>query len=299
MSIRINVDPTNPGQFFACCGLLELADRLWGGAEGWFEEDGLHFGLRPFDPQSMADCNAAAFMDAFLRCHLTNTMTASELRRREELSTLPRAQIASDSVLKAEKDALDTLWREAPIVFHKPFVLRLDWFADERAGGATFKTWAGQQSVVDIALGMKRAVDALDWGTIPSLDWLRQRTQSDSLPFYFDSDIGNVGSDRDVGFSFDPLKIRVQTRPLAELLAFVGVQRFRCMPMQLRNRYRYSLWFDPLSPEVAAPAACGLVQSPRSRAFQFRLLYRTKYLKSFLPATLLKGVDHEQFVGAI
>ena len=34
--IRVNVDPTNPGQFFACCGLLELADRLWPGAEGWF-----------------------------------------------------------------------------------------------------------------------------------------------------------------------------------------------------------------------------------------------------------------------
>ena len=26
-SIRVNVDLTNPGQFFACCGLLELADR--------------------------------------------------------------------------------------------------------------------------------------------------------------------------------------------------------------------------------------------------------------------------------
>ena len=32
-TIRINVDPTNPGQFFACCGLLEFADRLWPGAE--------------------------------------------------------------------------------------------------------------------------------------------------------------------------------------------------------------------------------------------------------------------------
>jgi CRISPR-associated protein Csb3 len=37
MSIRIIVDPTNPGQFFACCGLLELADRIWPEAEGWFE----------------------------------------------------------------------------------------------------------------------------------------------------------------------------------------------------------------------------------------------------------------------
>ena len=36
-NIQIPVDLSNPGQFFACCGLLELADRLWPGAEGWFE----------------------------------------------------------------------------------------------------------------------------------------------------------------------------------------------------------------------------------------------------------------------
>jgi CRISPR-associated protein Csb3 len=32
-SISIPVDLTNSGQFFACCGLFELADRLWRGAE--------------------------------------------------------------------------------------------------------------------------------------------------------------------------------------------------------------------------------------------------------------------------
>ena len=25
-TIRVAVDPSNPGEFFACCGLLELAD---------------------------------------------------------------------------------------------------------------------------------------------------------------------------------------------------------------------------------------------------------------------------------
>ena len=39
-SIRVKVDVTNPGQFFACCGLLELADRLWPGVEGWFDGGG-------------------------------------------------------------------------------------------------------------------------------------------------------------------------------------------------------------------------------------------------------------------
>src|SRR5205085_164164 len=41
--ICVNVEPTNPGQFLACCGLLELADRLWPGAEGWFAEGGREF----------------------------------------------------------------------------------------------------------------------------------------------------------------------------------------------------------------------------------------------------------------
>ena len=36
-TIRIRVDATNPGQFFACCGLLELAARLRPGAFGCFE----------------------------------------------------------------------------------------------------------------------------------------------------------------------------------------------------------------------------------------------------------------------
>src|SRR5205809_3478872 len=35
-NIAIPVDLMNPGQFFACCGLLELADRKWPHVEGWF-----------------------------------------------------------------------------------------------------------------------------------------------------------------------------------------------------------------------------------------------------------------------
>ena len=36
-SLCIHTDLTNPGHFFACCGLLELANRLWPGSTGWFE----------------------------------------------------------------------------------------------------------------------------------------------------------------------------------------------------------------------------------------------------------------------
>jgi CRISPR-associated protein Csb3 len=35
--IRLDVDLTNPGQFFGCCGVFELAQRLWPGATANFE----------------------------------------------------------------------------------------------------------------------------------------------------------------------------------------------------------------------------------------------------------------------
>lgn len=282
--IRVRVDPTNPGQFFACCGLLELADRLWDGAEGWFSEQGHDFILRPTG--AGANPAASTVIENVARCRLTNSMTDAQLQRRAELSDMPKKRRAADPSLEAEKKALDTLWREAPILLHEPFNLGLDWFVDDRAGGAIFKTWAGQQSVLDIASGMKASAGTEEWIATPTEDWLSKRAKTDCLPFNFDSDLGGMGSDRDVGFSFDPLKtISVQTRPLVELLAFVGLQRFRPTKIAMANRYRFALWFDPLVPEVAATAACDLLESLNSQAFEFPLLYRTKYLKSFLPAT--------------
>ena len=68
----VAVDPTNPGQFFACCGLLELADRLWPGAEGWFA-DGI--------PRRHASGTLEAMLVfAACACRLTNTMTAAARR---------------------------------------------------------------------------------------------------------------------------------------------------------------------------------------------------------------------------
>jgi CRISPR-associated protein Csb3 len=45
--ITIRGDLTNPGQFFACCGLLEAASRLDEEAEGWFEHERFHVRTKP------------------------------------------------------------------------------------------------------------------------------------------------------------------------------------------------------------------------------------------------------------
>lgn len=58
-NIRIPVDRTNPGQFFACCGLLELAGRLDENAQGCFQ--GQHLWLYT---------SATDVLDRFFSCRV-------------------------------------------------------------------------------------------------------------------------------------------------------------------------------------------------------------------------------------
>jgi CRISPR-associated protein Csb3 len=284
--ITIRLDGTNPGHFFACCGLFELSHRLWSGAQGWFSEVADEFFLAPTSPSRTFD--EQGLLSAIAACTVDNSMTAEQLKRREDLASRAK-EVKGTPALELEKKRLDSLWRESAVVLGAPFPLRVDWFTDGRAGGSIFKTWAGQQSVIDIARGMHQALMEPGWGTLPASDWLLRAAQLDALPFNFDSSLGALGSDRDVGFSFDPLKdMRVLARPFAEFCAFVGLQRFRPVRMGKENRFQYAAWTSPMTPDVAAAAACGIVGSATSRPFEFRLLYRTKYLKSFLPASPAK-----------
>lgn len=294
--IRVTVDPTNPGQFFACCGLLELADRLWNGAAGWFDEEAFCF--RPVE--AAKDTPSSDFFRQLTNCRLTNTMTAEQHSRLKDLpEEMKRSTREKRPGLEKEKKELERLQREAPILLHAPFHVRLDWFHDDFAGGSRFKTWAGQQSVFVIASSMKKALETPDWQTRSPDEWFTHSASGCGLPFNFDSDLGGQGSALDVGFSSDPLagsaltRIESTSRPCLELLAFIGLQRCRPRQIARENRYLYCTWNCPLSPQIAAPAACGLLPMADADQFEFRLLYRTKYLKSFLPAIPFIGGSDE------
>jgi CRISPR-associated protein Csb3 len=292
-NISVRVDPKNPGQFFACCGLLELADRMYGGAEGWFDAEARNFLLR--STRTEERIAGATLGTKIINCLLKNTMTECQIARRNELGSISKKDRVKLAKVEVEKKMLDSLWREAPIVLPRPFNLRVDWFIDARAGGATFKTWAGQQSVYQILFSIQSALREGAWASSDPESWLTRRSDAECLPFNFDSDLAGVGSDLDLGFSLDPLKsskasqIRLQTRPMIEFLSFVGLQRFRPLEVdtdqqRFRRRYRFGLWSKPLVPEVAAALAGCVAGSADLRVFEFRLLYRTDYLKSFLRA---------------
>ena len=286
-SIRINADPTNPGQFFACCGLLELANRLWPGAEGWFEEQEFCIAC---------EGSLSNVLDALADCRMTNTMTEAQHARFKEITGMSVKVRKSIPGVEDECKALDKLLREANIVFGDPLHITLDWFADDYAGGSRFKTWAGRQSVLDIATSLKEALKGPTWR---NEECLKFTVRECGLPFNFDSDLGAQGGAIDVGFSFDPLagsaltRIESRARPALELLAFIGLQRFRPEEIKGKNRFLYTAWNRPLPIGVAAPAACGVMPIVGARRYEFRLLYRTKYLKSFLPAIPCTGGSDE------
>jgi CRISPR-associated protein Csb3 len=267
------VDLANPGQYFACCGLLELTNRIWPEAEGWFADG--YFRLRRVG-------NAAEFLRELGKCEIANTMTAEQKRRREELGAMGQKVVKANPALELEKKVLDGLWRESPVVFGEPFGLFVDWFLDERSGGKRFKTWAGQQSIIDIVSELRRLIVQAE---ADSEGWLATASASNCVPLNFDSNLGAAGADIDIGFSFDPLKamgLRVAMRPAIEFLAFAGLQRFR--PAESDGAWEYGVWARPSNVELSALACCGAVRQLAQMRFRFQLLYRTKYLKSFLPA---------------
>jgi len=282
-NITLPVDLTNPGQFFACCGLLELADRLWPGAEGWFDDDVFHI-----------TCGHALveLLTVLADCIVTNTMTPAQLDRLGILSELSEAQLRAVIGGEAEKTILDGLRRKSAIVFSGALSMTISWFQDRFIRGFTLKTWAGQQSALTIASDMHAGLKHL-LPEVTDSPWLTLRKVG--LPFNFDSDIGGQGSGLDIGFVFNALdknsntRINRGCRPILELLCFIGLQRFRPLELAGGDCFRYVAWAHPFSPLVAAVAASTMLQSANERHFVFRMFNTSKDYYCFFPALPFQG----------
>lgn len=243
--IRIPVDLTNPGQFFACCGLLEIADRLWPGAEGWFE-------LKRFFIQSSDhDCTL---------------------------------RFLFDKLHKADVISLDPDDASAPPLQFPSFGnLRLDWWKKvEASKGQVFDvgttkalmTWSGSQKGPRIFRLFQETLAAADLSdpfsqAIAVCDPQASKPDKAISPFYFDS--RRDGMSQDIGFSPDEQDMSVECYPTVELLALIGIQRFRpAIDEETTPRsFIYTAWAERLPPVVAAFAAQGIVPTRSIAAFRF------------------------------
>jgi len=245
--MRIPLDLTNPGQFFACCGLLELASRKWSGATGRFD-------------------NCACFIEC--------VGSFSDL--------LADIQADTPDVLDPANPMTSPLWLTK-------FGIRLDWWQDEFGGGDSFKTWAGNEKIVTKALAMHAkfipgSFTELNLLTASSVLHERSSATATVAPLYFDACRATQAKSIDIGFSTDAHKMVAPVCVGLEYLCLIGLQRFR--PARYEGkRFRYSVWPCPLPPMLAAVAVSGMLPETHGSTYEFQLLYRTKYLKGFMPAT--------------
>jgi hypothetical protein len=263
-SICVRVDPPNPGQFFASCGLLEIADRLWAGAEGWFEDD-------TFRIRAGEGCTLAKLLDEFKR----------SIAR--AASKPPEAGDADDG-----GEAVD------PIALDLPSSLVLDWWSDK-----ALKTWAGSMDARAIFGAMAGAIDSACQDPFHDQRVVfdpargakgRMKEEKKREPFYFDARRGESARSVDIGFAPDAVKMRTIACPAVEALCFVGLQRFRPTPVPERSRtFDYCTWPVPLPIEVAPAAACGALAVPGLTFFRFTNIFRTdqRKHKAFSAATQL------------
>lgn len=258
-SFSIKVDHTNPGQFFACCGLLELAHRLWPGAEGWFED--------------------SVFQVAAAQCGDGLAGLVACLRRME---------IRSDDVAANDKTCPLRLSSD------RLLSLRLDWWRDEDGVGGSLKTWAGQQRVTVISRAMLHTTVSEDTAGMGWFDLGAVAHDPDVPgkavePFYFDA--RRYAHALDAGFSIDAIGAAAIAYPSVELLALIGLQRFRPRAAeQDKWTFEYFTWNQPLG-IAAAAVACGAVPIVGRRGFRFRLQFRDdqKRYKAFGFASQIGG----------
>ena len=284
--IKIDVDPTNPGQFFACCGLLELADRLTGKAQGWFDQKHQHFFIRT--------CKASTSLEEIIQPVLNGGVRSSvgeeNLKHLRKLLNKSKNSLTKEE--KQRKQELKILWDRERIEFNKVPKLVLNWWNDNLAGGSKLKTWAGKQLLIDIVRGLIRSLNGiLDNSKNLQLDQLLSLANTcQTPPFYFSSNFGSHSSNIDVGFSLDAINKNASTRlvilvtPATEFFSFIGLQRFR--PAVQKGNFSFKIWNKPLTPLLAAASIHEPIVQSVSEEYKFRLMYRSKYLKAFLTATL-------------
>ncbi len=250
-SLRVRVDPSNPGQFFACCGLLELADRLWGEAEGWFE-DGL-FRIQP---------DGDGF--ALLRALLAKPPTAIS-----RLGGVPVKPLLAPLRLSLEGN---------------PAALTLDAWVLVRAvrgdllaiANPPWNFWSGQQTSLRIWTALSAALqDQLPLMSKQAFENLF--VWRVPLPGRFGFDPGAAWNALDVGFSPNEQQMAVSSSPAVELLAAVGLQRFRPAVSTDRTRFTYGTWAQPLAPCAAMVPASGMATGLSSSRFLGRVVSRGSY----------------------
>jgi CRISPR-associated protein Csb3 len=250
-SFRIRVDVTNPGQFFACCGLLDLADRLSPEAVGWFERGSFCVSHSP-------KLNK-----------LLTTITGAELQQLDpEDTTASPIQIPAPFHLRLD------WWKAGGRST-----------SDLKVWAGTMESFRIARAMQHAMRASDFASEnLLNIGVVAyDPDDPKKKVE----PFYFDARRGPNAHSRDVGFAPNDLGLTTIASPSVEFLCLIGLQRTRPVPVPESPRiFDYHFWTNPLPATLAPVAAAGLLPDSAPHGHRFESWFRTgqRKHKAFLSA---------------
>jgi CRISPR-associated protein Csb3 len=238
MSFDVHVDVTNPGQFFACCGLFELASRL--------------------DGDAMAHFEPARFV-------VSGTPTLAVV--------LERWLAAGLQQVDPDDDTASPILVPAPFELRLDW-----WKDERSGGrelkvwaGSMQSVRIAQAMAASLADPVFHTANLLDVGKIV---YDPAEPTKKVEPFYFDARRASNAHSRDLGFSPNDLELTTTAFPAVEALCLVGLQR--CRPRPRGHRILdFVTWPDPLALPIASAVVAGRVTMPGTRTYRFEAWYRT------------------------
>jgi CRISPR-associated protein Csb3 len=251
--ITVSMSVANPGHFLAACGLLEMADRFWPGAEGFFDSDRFRIlcgGSLPLLLNGFADSSVKELLE------LPNGLSVKPLIAPLLIS------FQSPSVCSIQLDG----WMSIDVEKGKPVTV----------ANRPWNFWSGQQTA-------RRIWDSLmsefrhQIAALSENDFQNVFNLSLPLKGRFGFDPGPAWNALDAGFSPNEQDIPVATSAIVELLAAVGLQRFRPWVSPDRESFVYCTWSEPLSPIVAVAAMAGVLPSVRRCRYRAAIVSRGSY----------------------
>lgn len=241
--LRLSIDPCNPAQFYACCGLVELAEIAGNPASSRFVVDT----KRPRQAEFILETEAALDLPT-----IAESLKQAEYRpfRRETAENPPQ----KDSIAPVEVT-----------IFKQKFVL--DWWLDDfHEKAKPLKCWAGQVTTHKL------------FSELPKL--LSTDNTSFSAEAFtstrFGIDPRSAWVALDLGYSPNEQGQESQTYPVVELLGAFGLQGFRPAGNRARG-FEYHLWLSPLPCVAARLAAAQPWQGLRTGGYRFSLGERGSY----------------------
>jgi CRISPR-associated protein Csx14 len=242
--ISVNVDVRNPGQFFACCGLLEISSRIWPESEGWFAIAG----------RRMTYC------------------IATSSGHDDPLREIVRRISEPDTIIETDAEYYNPGLR--PLLLN-PFDLRLDWWIEGGVNKSPLKLWAGQQTPLRIMTAMQTELQQ----TNPGRNMFSQRRLMSGR---WGLDAASSWTARGLGYSPDEQNMPWATYPATEIFAAIGLQR--CQPLRIEEMkgrwFSYHIWTCPLEISVV-PAAAVMGKGQIAEKYVFEAKMRSKQYGSF------------------